>query len=646
MINITFPDHSVRQFAEGVTGMDIAMSISEGLARNVLAAKVNGDVWDASRPISKDSSLQLLTWNDTDGKATVWHSSAHLMAEAIEQLYPGVKFGIGPDIENGFYYDIDFLDHKITEEDLKKIEDRMLILAREKQTFKRREVAKKDAIDYFTKKGDEYKLELIDGLNDGEITFYESGTFTDLCRGPHIPDTGVIKAVKLLNIAGAYWRGDEKRQMLTRIYGITFPKQKELEEYLILLEEAKKRDHRMLGRELELFTFSQAVGAGLPIWLPKGAELREKLEQFLKKVQRKAGYVQVITPHIGNVELYRTSGHLAKYGKDSFQPINTPIEGEQFLLKPMNCPHHCEVYKTKPKSYKDLPMRVAEFGTVYRYEQSGELHGLTRVRGFTQDDAHIFCTPDQLKEEFKGVIDIVLLIFKALDFKNYETQISLRDPNNNEKYIGSDENWEKAQNAIIEVAQETGLEYKVVEGEAAFYGPKMDFMVRDAIGRKWQLGTIQVDYNLPERFELEYTGSDNEKHRPIMIHRAPFGSMERFVAVLLEHCAGNFPLWLTPEQAIVLPISEKFTDYAKNVIHLLKNSEIRALIDERSEKAGRKIRDAEVKKIPYMLVVGEKEEASGTVSVRKHGQGDLGTFTVDEFISLVKNEVEELLKEI
>jgi threonyl-tRNA synthetase len=614
MINITFPDHSVRQFQEGVTGMEIAMSISEGLARNVLAAKVNGEVWDATRPIQQDSTIQLLTWNDTEGKATVWHSSAHLMAEAIEQLYPGVKFGIGPDIENGFYYDIDFVNYTIAEEDLKKIEDRMLALAREKQTYRRREVSKNDALDYFTKKGDPYKIELISALNDGEITLYESGTFTDLCRGPHMPDTGFIKAVKLLNIAGAYWRGDEKRQMLTRIYGITFPKQKELEEYLTFLEEAKKRDHRILGRDLELFTFSQKVGAGLPLWLPKGAELRERLEQFLKKVQRRAGYVQVITPHIGNVELYRTSGHLAKYGKDSFQPINTPIEGEQFFLKPMNCPHHCEIYKSKPKSYKDLPLRIAEFGTVYRYEQSGELHGLTRVRGFTQDDAHIFCTPDQLKDEFKGVIDIVMLIFKALDFKDYTTQISLRDPNNKEKYIGSDENWDKAQKAIIEVAQESGLEYVIVEGEAAFYGPKMDFMVRDALGRKWQLGTIQVDYNLPDRFEMEYTGNDNEKHRPIMIHRAPFGSMERFVAVLLEHCAGNFPLWLTPDQAIILPISDKFQEYAKNVIHLLRNSEIRALIDERSEKAGRKIRDAEVRKIPYMLIVGEKEEASGSVS--------------------------------
>jgi threonyl-tRNA synthetase len=645
MINITFPDHSVRQFEKGATGMDIALSISEGLARNVLAAKVNGEVWDATRPIFEDSKIQLLTWNDTEGKATVWHSSAHLMAEAVEQLYPGVKFGIGPDIENGFYYDIDFVDYKISEDDLKKIEDRMLSLAREKQAFTRREVKKEDALNYFTKKGDPYKIELISALNDGEITFYESGTFTDLCRGPHLPDTGFIKAVKLLNIAGAYWRGDEKRQMLTRIYGITFPKQKELDEYLILLEEAKKRDHRTLGRDLELFTFSQKVGAGLPMWLPKGAELRERLEQFLKKVQRRAGYVQVITPHIGNVELYRTSGHLAKYGKDSFQPINTPIEGEQFFLKPMNCPHHCEIFKSKPKSYKDLPLRIAEFGTVYRYEQSGELHGLTRVRGFTQDDAHIFCTPEQVKDEFKGVIDIVMLIFKALDFKDFTTQISFRDPDNREKYIGSDENWEKAQQAIVEVAQETGLDYVIVEGEAAFYGPKMDFMVRDALGRKWQLGTIQVDYNLPERFEMEYTGSDNEKHRPIMIHRAPFGSMERFVAVLLEHCAGNFPLWLTPEQAIVLPISDKFQDYAKKVIHLLKNSDIRALIDERSEKTGRKIRDAELRKIPYMLIVGEKEESSGSVSVRKHGQGDLGSVTIDEFISMVKNEVEESLKE-
>jgi threonyl-tRNA synthetase len=641
MINITFPDNSVRQYPEGTTGMEIAQGISEGLARNVLSVNVNGEVWDASRPITKDSHIRLLTWNDADGKATMWHSSAHLMAEAIEQLYPGVKFGIGPDIENGFYYDIDFGGKTISEEDLPAIEQRMLDLAKERQHFQRRDVPKEEALDFFTKKNDPYKIELLQDLEDGQITFYESGTFTDLCRGPHLPDTGHIKAVKLLNIAGAYWRGDEKRKMLTRIYGITFPKQKELAEYLELLEEARKRDHRVLGRELELFTFSQKVGSGLPLWLPKGAELRERLENFLKKVQRNAGYFQVITPHIGNVELYKTSGHFAKYGKDSFQPINTPIEGEQFFLKPMNCPHHCEIYKSKPRSYKDLPLRIAEFGTVYRYEQSGELHGLTRVRGFTQDDAHIFCTPEQLKDEFKGVIDIVMHIFEALDFKEYTTQISLRDKNDKEKYIGSDENWEKAEQAILEVAAESGMEYVIQEGEAAFYGPKMDFMVKDALGRKWQLGTIQVDYNLPDRFELEYTGSDNEKHRPIMIHRAPFGSMERFVAVLLEHCAGNFPLWLTPEQAIILPISEKYQDYAKKVLNLLKISDIRALVDERSEKAGRKIRDAELKKIPYMLVVGEKEENTGTVSVRKHGEGDLGSMTVQEFISKVNTEVAE-----
>lgn len=645
MINITLPDNSVRTYQKGVTGLDIAWSISEGLARNVFSVKVDGEVWDATRPINKDARIQLLTWDHPDGKATMWHSSAHLMAEAIEQLYPEARFGIGPDIENGFYYDIDFGGKTITEEDLPAIEKRMLDLAREKQSYVRREVPKKEAVEYFTQKNDPYKIELLQDLADGEITFYESGTFTDLCRGPHLPDTGQIKAVKLLNIAGAYWRGDEKRKMLTRIYGITFPKQKELADYLVLLEEARKRDHRLLGKELELFTFSQKVGSGLPLWLPKGAELRERLENFLKKVQRKAGYVQVITPHIGNVELYKTSGHFAKYGKDSFQPINTPIEGEQFFLKPMNCPHHCEIYKTKPRSYKDLPIRIAEFGTVYRYEQSGELHGLTRVRGFTQDDAHIFCTPDQLKEEFKGVIEIVLHIFKALDFKEYTTQVSLRAPDNKEKYIGTDENWEKAEKAIMEVARESGMDYVIETGEAAFYGPKMDFMVKDALGRKWQLGTIQVDYNLPDRFELEYTGSDNEKHRPIMIHRAPFGSMERFVAVLLEHCAGNFPLWLTPEQAIILPISDKYHDFAKNVLHLLKNSEIRALIDERSEKAGRKIRDAEMKKIPYMLVVGEKEENTGTVAVRKHGAGDLGSMPVEEFISFIQKEVSDSLSE-
>ena len=646
MINITFPDNSIRKYDTGVTALEIAKSISEGLARNVLSAKVNGHVIDATRPIYNDSTVQLLTWNDEEGKATLWHSSAHLMAESVEFFYPGAKFGIGPDIENGFYYDIDFGAQTISENDLKKIEDKMLELAKEKQKYVRKEVTKKDAISYFSSKGDEYKLELISDLEDGDITFYESGKFTDLCRGPHLPDTSPIKAVKLLNIAGAYWRGDEKRKQLTRIYGVTFPKKSELDEYLVRLEEARKRDHRKIGKELELFAFSQKVGQGLPLWLPKGAQLREKLEQFLKKVQKEAGYQPVISPHIGNVELYKTSGHYDKYGKDSFRPISTPVEGEEFFLKPMNCPHHCEIYKNKPHSYKDLPIRYAEFGTVYRYEQSGELHGLTRVRGFTQDDAHIFCTPDQVKDEFKGVIEIVMLIFKALDFKEYTTQISLRDPINKEKYIGSDENWEKAQQAIIEVAQESGLEYVIVEGEAAFYGPKMDFMVRDAIGRKWQLGTIQVDYNLPDRFEMEYTGSDNEKHRPIMIHRAPFGSMERFVAVLLEHCAGNFPLWLTPDQAIILPISDKYLDYAKNVIHLLRNSEIRALVDERSEKAGRKIRDAEMRKIPYMLVVGEKEEASGSVSVRKHGQGDLGSFSIDEFISLVKNEVEASLKDL
>jgi len=624
--------------------MDIAMDISEGLARNVLSAKVNNEVWDATRPILEDSAVKLLTWNDKEGKATMWHSSAHLMAEAIEQLYPGAKFGIGPDIENGFYYDVDLGERQLGEADLKAIEDRMLELARDKQTFTRREVSKKDALDYFGKKGDEYKLELISELQDGEITFYESGTFTDLCRGPHLPDTGQIKAVKLLNIAGAYWRGDEKRKMLTRIYGITFPKQKELSEYLLMLEEAKKRDHRKLGKELDIFAFSDAVGSGLPLWLPKGADLRERLETFLKKIQKKAGYQQVISPHIGKSELYKTSGHYQKYAEDSFRPIKTPIEGEEFFLKPMNCPHHCEIYKARPRSYRDLPLRFAEFGTVYRYEQSGELHGLTRVRGFTQDDAHIFCTADQLKDEFKGVMDIVMTIFKALDFNEFTTQISLRDPNNHEKYIGSDENWEKAEKVILEVAEERGLKAVVELGEAAFYGPKMDFMVKDALGRQWQLGTIQVDYNLPERFDLEYTGADNEKHRPIMIHRAPFGSMERFVAVLLEHCAGKFPLWLTPDQAILLPISEKYHIYAKKVLNLLNNYEIRALVDERSEKAGRKIRDAEMQKIPYMLIVGEKEENDGTVSVRKQGQGDLGSYSIKDFAEMVKNEIKDAIE--
>ena len=641
MINITLPDNSVKQHNRGVTALDIAKSISEGLARNVLSAKVNGEVYDANRAINEDASLKLLTWKDKEGKSTMWHSSAHLMAEAIESLYPGVKFGIGPNIENGFYYDIDFGEYSISENDFKKIEDKILELARNKQTFTRRNISKAEAIEYFTKKDDKYKLELISELEDGEISFYESGNFVDLCRGPHLPDTSQIKAIKLLKIAGAYWRGDEKRKQLTRIYGITFPKKKELIEYLELLEEAKKRDHRKLGKELELFTFSQNVGLGLPLWLPKGAMLRERLENFLKKVQKKAGYEPVITPHIGNVNLFKISGHYQKYGEDSFRPISTPVEGEEFFLKPMNCPHHCEIYKFKPRSYKDLPVRYAEFGTVYRYEQSGELHGLTRVRGFTQDDAHIFCTPDQLKDEFKGVIDIVMQIFKALDFENFTTQISLRDPNNNEKYIGSDENWEKAEEAILEVAKERNLDAKIEIGEAAFYGPKMDFMVKDAIGREWQLGTIQVDYNLPERFELEYTGNDNEKHRPVMIHRAPFGSLERFVAVLIEHCAGNFPLWLTPEQVILLPISEKYHDYSEKVLNLLDNSEIRTLIDTRSEKTGRKIRDAEIKKIPYMLILGEKEENENTVSVRKHGEGDIGTFTIEEFVQLINKEVKK-----
>ncbi len=643
MINITLPDNSVKKYEAGVTSMQVARDISEGLARNVLAAKVNGEVRDANRSITEDAALQLLTWRDVDGKAAMWHSSAHLMAEAVELLYPGVKFGIGPNIENGFYYDIDFMDYEISEKDLGKIENKMLELAREKQTFDRRVVSKKDAIAYFTEKNDEYKLELIEELQDGEITFYTSGSFTDLCRGPHIPDTSSLKAIKLLKVAGAYWRGDEKRKQLTRIYGITFPKKKELDEYLIMLEEAKKRDHRLLGKELELFTFSQKVGQGLPLWLPKGAELRERLEQYLKRVQKEAGYDPVITPHIGNVNLYKTSGHLAKYGEESFRPIKTPVEGEEFFLKPMNCPHHCEIYNSKPHSYKELPIRYAEFGTVYRYEQSGELHGLTRVRGFTQDDAHIFCTPEQIKPEFNDVIDIIEQIFRALDFTDVKVQISLSDPDNSEKYIGSRENWDKAENAIIEVAEERGLNAVIKYGEAAFYGPKMDFIVRDAIGREWQLGTIQVDYNLPERFDMTYIGSDNEKHRPVMIHRAPFGSLERFVAVLIEHCAGNFPLWLTPEQVIILPISEKYQDYAEKVLLLLKQQDIRGTIDSRSEKTGRKIRDAELKKIPFMLIVGEREENEGTVSVRRHTQGDLGTFSIEDFAKSVNDEVDKLI---
>ena len=643
MINITLPDNSVKQYNEGVTALKIAMDISEGLARNVLAAKVNNEVWDATRPINNDATVQLLTWKDIDGKAAMWHSSAHLMAEAIELLYPGVKFGIGPDIENGFYYDIDFLDYEISEKDLVKVEKKMQELAREKQSFERKEVSKEDAIKFFTSKGDEYKLELINELEDGTISFYESGSFTDLCRGPHIPSTSVIKAIKLTKVAGAYWRGDENRKQLTRIYGITFPKKKELDEYLVMLEEAKKRDHRLLGKELELFTFSNKVGQGLPLWLPKGAELRERLEQYLKRVQKNAGYEPVITPHIGNVNLYKTSGHYQKYGEESFKPIKTPVEGEEFFLKPMNCPHHCEIYNAKPHSYKELPIRYAEFGTVYRYEQSGELHGLTRVRGFTQDDAHIFCTPDQIKQEFNNVIDIIERIFRALDFNDVIIQISLRDPDNLEKYIGSEENWEKSEKAIIEVAEERGLNAVVEYGEAAFYGPKMDFIVRDAIGRKWQLGTIQVDYNLPERFDLTYIGTDNEKHRPVMIHRAPFGSMERFVAVLIEHCGGNFPLWLNPNQVIILPISEKYNEYGKNVLNLLDENDIRGSIDTRSEKTGRKIRDAELKKIPFMFIVGEKEENDGTVSVRRHGKGDLGTFSIEEISNLINSEVEKLM---
>ncbi len=644
MIQITLPDNTQKEFPEPVSGMEIARSISEGLARNVLAAKVDDEVWDADRKIDHNARVQLLTWNDPEGKATMWHSSAHLMAEAVEALYPGAKFGIGPDIENGFYYDIDLNDTVITPEDFPKIEAKMLELARQKQTFLRKEVSKKEAEAFYGAKGDEYKLELISELNDGEITLYESGHFVDLCRGPHLVDTSPIKAVKILSVAGAYWRGDEKRKQLTRLYGISFPKQKELTEYLHLLEEAKKRDHRKLGRELELFTFSQKVGQGLPLWLPKGAQLRERLEQFLKKIQREAGYQPVITPHIGNVELYKTSGHYDKYGEDSFRPVLTPQEGEAFMLKPMNCPHHCEIYKHKFHSYKDLPVRLAEFGTVYRYEQSGELHGLTRVRGFTQDDAHIFCTPDQVKDEFKSVMDIILHIFRALDFEDFETQISLRDKTDHEKYIGSDENWDKAEQAIIEAVEEKGMKAVIEYGEAAFYGPKLDFMVRDALGRKWQLGTIQVDYNLPERFNLEYIGSDNQPHRPVMIHRAPFGSMERFVAVLIEHCGGNFPLWLAPEQAIILPISEKYHDYAEKVLHLLNNSDLRAQIDYRSEKAGRKIRDAEVKKMPFMLIVGDKEVESQSVSVRQHGVGDLGSMSVEAFIETVIREIDKLLK--
>lgn len=639
MIKIKLPDGNVREYAQGTTGMDIALSISEGLARNVLAAKVNGKVVDASLPINEDCDFQLLTWNDADGKSTFWHSSAHLLAEAIEALHPGTKFGIGPAIETGFYYDIDMGDKALSADEFKKIEDKMLELARQKNQYQRSEVSKADAIQYFTEKGDEYKLELLEGLEDGSITFYQQGNFTDLCRGPHIPNTGFIKAVKLMSVAGAYWRGDTSRKQMTRVYAVTFPKQKELDEYLTLLEEAKRRDHRKLGKELELFAFSEKVGMGLPLWLPKGTMLRERLENFLRRAQVRAGYSPVITPHIGSKQLYVTSGHYAKYGADSFQPIHTPDEDEEFLLKPMNCPHHCEIYKTKPRSYRDLPLRLAEFGTVYRYEQSGELHGLTRVRGFTQDDAHIFCRPDQVEDEFMKVIDLVLYVFKALGFDNYSAQISLRDPENKEKYIGKDEDWDKAEAAIIKSAAAKGLPTVVELGEAAFYGPKLDFMVKDALGRKWQLGTIQVDYQLPQRFELEYTGSDNQKHRPVMIHRAPFGSLERFVAILIENTAGNFPLWLSPEQLAVLPISEKYEDYANEIFLRLQENDLRGYIDHRDEKIGRKIRDAEVNKLPFMLIVGEKESEQGMVSVRKKGEGDLGMMPIDQFISLMQGEI-------
>lgn len=640
MINITFPDGAVRQYEQGVSALDIAKSISEGLARKVLAAKINGQVVDASRPITKDGTLQLLTWTDADGKATMWHSSAHLMAEALESLYPGVKFGYGPPLENGgFFYDVDLDGRAISDEELRQLEAKMNELAKQNNAYVRKEVSKADAIQYFTEKNDPYKLDLLQKLEDGSITFYTQGNFTDLCRGPHIPSTGFIKAVKLTNIAGAYWLGNENNKMLTRIYGITFPSQKELDEYLTLLEEAKKRDHRKLGKELELFAFSEKVGLGLPLWLPKGAMLRERLQNFLQKAQVESGYLPVVTPHIGNKNLYITSGHYEKYGKDSFQPIHTPEEGEEFLLKPMNCPHHCEIYKASPKSYKDLPVRFAEFGTVYRYEQHGELHGLTRVRGFTQDDAHLFCRPDQVKEEFCKVIDLVLYVFNSLNFTDYTAQISLRDQEDRSKYIGSDENWNLAEQAIIESAAEKGLRTVVEYGEAAFYGPKLDFMVKDALGRKWQLGTIQVDYNLPERFELEYIGADNKPHRPVMIHRAPFGSLERFIAVLIEHCAGKFPLWLTPTQVKILPISEKFLPYSEKVAELLKKAEIRAEIDDRNEKIGKKIREAELAKIPYMLVIGEKEEADGKVAVRRQAKGDLGTMETAEFIKVVEDEV-------
>jgi threonyl-tRNA synthetase len=639
MIQISFPDGAVREYEAGISSLDIAKSISEGLARKVLAAEVDGEVYDVTRSIHTNAAVKFLTWDDKSGKSTFWHSSAHLLAEAIEAIFPGTKFGIGPAIDNGFYYDLDLGGESITEEDLAKIEKKMKELAGQKNEFLRREVGKEEAIAYFTDKADPYKIELLQDLEDGKITFYSQGAFTDLCRGPHIPNTGFIKAVKLTNIAGAYWRGNEKNKMLTRIYGVTYPSQKELDEYLLLLEEAKKRDHRKLGKELELFTFSEKVGAGLPMWLPKGAMLRQRLQDFLQKAQVESGYLPVITPHIGNINLYKTSGHYEKYGADSFQSIKTPHEGEEFFLKPMNCPHHCEIYKSSPRSYKDLPLRLAEFGTVYRYEQSGELHGLTRVRGFTQDDAHLFCRPEQVLEEFKKVIDLVMYVFTSLDFENFTAQISLRDKDNRDKYIGSEENWTIAENSIIQAAAEKGLKTTIEYGEAAFYGPKLDFMVKDALGRSWQLGTIQVDYNLPERFELEYIDSDNSRKRPVMIHRAPFGSMERFVAVLIEHCAGNFPMWLAPEQVKVLPISDKFIPYAEEVVTLLKANDIRASVDDRNEKIGKKIRDTELMKIPYMLVVGEQEMNGGKVAVRKHGEGDKGVMDNAEFVAFVQDLV-------
>lgn len=641
MINITLPDGSVRQYTKGTTAMDIALSISEGLARNVLAASVNGEVWDASRPITSDALVKLHTWNDKEGKSTYWHSSAHLLAEALEALFPGVKFGIGPAIDNGFYYDVDTGDLTLTPADFAKIEEKILELARNKSQYQRSDVSKADAIAYFTEKGDEYKIELLQDLQDGQITFYTQGNFTDLCKGPHIPDTSSIKAVKIMNLAGAYWRGDEKRKQMTRIYAITFPKAKELTEYLELLEEAKKRDHRKLGAELELFMFSEKVGQGLPIWLPKGTQLRERLQNFLRAEQEKQGYQMVVTPHIGGKSLYETSGHYAKYGADSFQPIHTPKEGEEFLLKPMNCPHHCEIYGHRPRSYKELPLRIGEFGTVYRYEQSGELHGLSRVRGFTQDDAHIFCTVDQVKGEFLKVLELTTMVIKKMGFENFTAQISLRDPNNPDKYIGSDENWNAAERAIIEATGEVDLVTTTELGEAAFYGPKLDFMIKDALGRSWQLGTIQVDYNLPERFGLEYIGSDNQPHRPVMIHRAPFGSMERFISILIEHTAGKFPLWLTPDQYALLPISDKWIDYCKEVQTELAKHDIRGFIDERAESIGRKIRDTELKRVPYMLIVGDKEAENNTVSVRRQGQGDLGSMGMDQFIGHFKEELEK-----